>query len=131
MQIVFIIFGVIIVLSFITGVILTMKEKKKNVGQVLTDDPKILFDDCKDGNSDFKQEELVSDNSLVVEDGVSEATPIVSNTDVITTNDSNSKFAFQSLSDVEMQPVPATNIVNTPVSSSSNQSFVSSEEELI
>lgn len=131
MQIVFIIFGVIIVLSFITGVILTMKEKKKNVGQVLTDDPKILFDDCKDGNSDFKQEELVSDNSLVVEAGVTEATPIVSNTDVITTNDSNSKFAFQSLSDVEMQPVPATNIVNTPVSSSSNQSFVSSEEELI
>lgn len=140
MQIVFIIFGLIIVLSFITGVILTMKEKKKNAGQVLTDDPKILFDIPNDETSVIKKD--VSDTSSVVDtnvlDEATEVTPVVSNTEVIpTTNDSNSKFVFQPLPVVETQPVNVltTNIVNTPVSSNtvsnSNQNSVSIEEELI
>lgn len=43
MQLVFIIFGAIIVISFITGIILTFKEKKKKATETLTDDPRILF----------------------------------------------------------------------------------------
>lgn len=43
MKLVFAIFGLIILASFITGVILTIREKKKNKTDNLTDDPKILF----------------------------------------------------------------------------------------
>lgn len=43
MKLVFIIFVLIILASFITGVILTIREKKKNKTDKLTDDPRILF----------------------------------------------------------------------------------------
>lgn len=136
MQIVFIIFGLIIVLSFITGVILTVKEKRKTAHQVLTDDPKILFDIPNDEASDTKQEGIVS-NTGSVDTSVSNEVVEVSNTEVIPTIDNdNSKFVFQPLPVVETQPVnvPVTNnIVNTPVSSNtvSNTEQYSSEEELI
>jgi uncharacterized protein YneF (UPF0154 family) len=45
MQKLLIIVGIIIVLSFITGIILTVKENKSISKEVLTDDPKILFND--------------------------------------------------------------------------------------
>lgn len=45
---VFIILGVIIIGSFIMGVVLTILEKKKQNSEVLTDDPKVLFEDSND-----------------------------------------------------------------------------------
>lgn len=44
MLIVFIIFGLIILVSFITGIVLTLHENKN---MLLTDDPKILFEEEK------------------------------------------------------------------------------------
>ena len=45
MQQLLIIVGIIIILSFITGIVLTVKENKSISKEVLTDDPKILFND--------------------------------------------------------------------------------------
>lgn len=45
MLIVFIIFGLIILVSFITGIVLTLHENKNKLS--LTDDPKVLFEEDK------------------------------------------------------------------------------------
>lgn len=60
MRSVFIILGVIIVVSFITGFILVRNEKKKKVSEVLTDDAKILFEE--------NLENLNSNNVIVSND---------------------------------------------------------------
>lgn len=61
MKLVFIIFGLIILASFITGVVLTIREKKKNKIDNLTDDPRILFS-------------VDEDKAVIVKDGVVQTT---------------------------------------------------------
>lgn len=75
MKNIFIFLGFIIVGSFITGIVLTVNEKKRKKSEVLTDDPKILFEDSTDTNP----------SSLPVsgaKDGADESNPITGKVEV-------------------------------------------------
>lgn len=73
MTLVYIIMGSIIVISFITGVILTKKENKTNRELKLGDDPKLLFENQ---NSPVSQQmNTIQNNGVYQPDVVTQSTP--------------------------------------------------------
>ena len=75
------IFGGIIVLSLITGIILTHNENKKNKDNSLVDDPKTLFDKVQEEFHDKNVGGEIVGEEVVVAGGVGEqevtVTPVV------------------------------------------------------
>lgn len=95
MLIVFIIFGLIILVSFITGVVLTVYENKNNVS--LTDDPKTLFEEDKKDIVPI-EEPVKKDDIVVVSEQVNNINPepFVLETPVLETVQENGAVNFNS-----------------------------------
>ena len=136
MRLVFIIFGVIIVLSLITGIILTIREKKKNSKDSLTDDPKMLF---SDGDSKASSSSVgASVESTTAKEIKSEpAVEKISDSegfDLPTNHDYNShKFVVNSIQEKREIPVVSPpEIEEAPVIENKNTArFIYNEEEII
>lgn len=135
MQLVFIIFGVIIVLSFVTGIILTIREKKKNPNESLTDDPKVLFSDNSTVNSDLVAGSDVSTDTVEIKsEPALEKINDSEGFDLPTNHDYNShKFVVSSIQEKREIPVVSPpEIEEAPVIENKNTArFIYNEEEII
>lgn len=135
MQLVFIIFGIIIVLSFITGIILTIREKKKNSVGSLTDDPKMLFSDevVKTSSSNV----ISVENDSVKETKVEPVIEKISDSegfDLPTNHDYNShKFVVSSTQESkDVSKDISAKVSEPPVVEPKNTTrFIYNEEEII
>lgn len=136
MQLVFIIFGVIIVLSFVTGIILTIREKKKNSNGSLTDDPKVLFsdDNSKVSSSSSSVSITATDDKETKNEPVLEKISDSEGFDLPTNHDYNShKFVVSSIQENNEIPVASPpKIEEMPVIENKNTArFIYNEEEII
>lgn len=136
MQLVFIIFGVIIVLSFVTGIILTIREKKKNSNGSLTDDPKVLFsdDNSKASSSSSSISIAATDDKETKNEPVLEKISDSEGFDLPTNHDYNShKFVVSSIQENNEIPVAfPPKIEEMPVIENKNTArFIYNEEEII
>lgn len=133
MQLVFIIFGIIIVLSFITGIVLTIREKKKNSVGSLTDDPKMLFSDdiVKTSSSNV----ISVENDSVKETKVEPVIEKISDSegfDLPTNHDYNSHKFGVSFTQENKESTSSPELSEPPViEPKSTTRFIYNEEEII
>lgn len=135
MQQLLIIVGIIIILSFITGIVLTVKENKSISKEVLTDDPKILFNDYESKVIDKVDEnvqtnEIVNNEKQVMVEKVSDSEGF----DLPTNHDYNSdKFVVSSIKNEEEVVNDAPPIIeeNIVVENKNSSRFIYTEEEVI
>lgn len=136
MRLVFIVFGVIIVLSLITGIILTIREKKKNSKDLLTDDPKMLFSDG-DSKASSSSVDASVESTAAKEIKSEPAVEKISDSegfDLPTNHDYNShKFVVSSIQEKREIPVVSPpEIEEAPVIENKNTArFIYNEEEII
>ncbi len=65
MENIFIVWGVIVVVSLVTGITLIINEKKRKKREALTDDPRILFEDnLENFNLSFKGSSVSDDDGI-------------------------------------------------------------------
>ena len=136
MRLVFSVFGVIIVLSLITGIILTIREKKKNSKDLLTDDPKMLFSDG-DSKASSSSVDASVESTAAKEIKSEPAVEKISDSegfDLPTNHDYNShKFVVSSIQEKREIPVVSPpEIEEAPVIENKNTArFIYNEEEII
>lgn len=133
MTLVYIIMGSIIVISFITGVILTKKENKKNQELKLGDDPKMLFEN--QNNPVSQQMNVIQNNGVSQPDVVTQSVPstVVESipSQPIVQNLEQENVSVVNTQQVVNQNVTTSSVVSTTPSSSETQTNIVSNSVVL